>query len=395
MHRNLINRYLLSFLILSIVLFGLYLCLVGGYGSDEDTLPMIYTFEARLDDGRFVSSRFTSYPIPEIGIGFLSYFFGSFAANSVTFLFHVLGLLLIFFTFEKKLHFQRFNFFLILSLTSPILFFENLEPMDYSWAFLFFAIGTFFFSKKIFELAVLGFGFAIGCRINFLIFIILFIYFYNFKDNISFKKRSLIFLNTFIIGGLFYLPIWYDSSFGLNWITAARPIEQGIFGLVARFSYKSIMTFGLIQFILILYFLIKIKTNKNSDLKLLIILTISNFCLFLYIPAEKSYLQPAIIFLNLILINKFNKNIISLIIVLNFASWFVSYDFLRIQYKNNSICAPKHAINASFEFNFSKGALYDFLDTRKNIACWVDSNTIRGKRILEGKSTRVIKKNVK
>ena len=112
MHRNLINRYLLSFLILSIVLFGLYLCLVGGYGSDEDTLPMIYTFEARLDDGRFVSSRFTSYPIPEIGIGFLSYFFGSFAANSVTFLFHVLGLLLIFFTFEKKLHFQRFNFFL-------------------------------------------------------------------------------------------------------------------------------------------------------------------------------------------------------------------------------------------------------------------------------------------
>ena len=149
MHRNLINRYLLSFLILSIVLFGLYLCLVGGYGSDEDTLPMIYTFEARLDDGRFVSSRFTSYPIPEIGIGFLSYFFGSFAANSVTFLFHVLGLLLIFFTFEKKLHFQRFNFFLILSLTSPILFFENLEPMDYSWAFLFFAIGTFFFSKNI------------------------------------------------------------------------------------------------------------------------------------------------------------------------------------------------------------------------------------------------------
>ena len=148
MHRNLINRYLLSFLILSIVLFGLYLCLVGGYGSDEDTLPMIYTFEARLDDGRFVSSRFTSYPIPEIGIGFLSYFFGSFAANSVTFLFHVLGLLLIFFTFEKKLHFQRFNFFLILSLTSPILFFENLEPMDYSWAFLFFAIGTSFFFEK-------------------------------------------------------------------------------------------------------------------------------------------------------------------------------------------------------------------------------------------------------
>ena len=155
------------------------------------------------------------------------------------------------------------------------------------------------------------------------------------------------------------------------------------------------MTFGLIQLILILYFLIKIKISKNSDLKLLTILTISNFCLFLYIPAEKSYLQPAIIFLNLILIDKFNKNIVSLIIVLNFVSWFISYDFLKIQHKDNSVCAPKHAINASFQFTFSQGALYDFYDSRKNIACWVNANTIRGKRILEGKSTRVIKKNVK
>ncbi len=389
MNIDLINKYLLSFLVLSLIFLGFYLCFIGGYGSDEDTLPMIYTFEARLDDGRFVSSRFTSYPIPEIGIGFLSHFLGSFAANSVTFLFNILGLLLIYFTFQKKLNVQKLNLFLILSLTSPILFFENLEPMDYSWAFLFFAIGAFFFSKKIFELAILGFGFAIGCRINFIIFIIFFIYFYKLDENLSLKKKSLIFLNTFIVGGLFYLPIWYDNSFGLNWITSARPIEQGIFGLMARFGYKSIMTFGLIQLILILYFLIKTKFNNNYDLKLLIILTISNFGLFLYIPAEKSYLQPAIIFLNLVLINKFNKNIIILIIVLNVISWFVSYDFLKIKYKDNSICASKHAVDASFKLNFSKGALFNFLDTRKNIACWVNSNTNRGKRILKGKSTRV------
>tara|TARA_B110000259_G_scaffold127619_1_gene144249 strand:- start:1101 stop:1349 length:249 start_codon:yes stop_codon:yes gene_type:complete len=61
-------------LILSILVLGFYLCFVGGYGSDEDTLPMIYVFEARLADGRFVTSRFTGYPIPEIGIGFLATF---------------------------------------------------------------------------------------------------------------------------------------------------------------------------------------------------------------------------------------------------------------------------------------------------------------------------------
>ena len=66
---------------------------------------------------------------------------------------------------------------------------------------------------------------------------------------------------------------------------------------------------------------------------------------------------------------------------------------IKVEYKDNSICAPKHAINATFEFNFSKGAYYNFLNTRKNIGCWVNSNTERGKRILEGKSIRIPQKN--
>jgi hypothetical protein len=383
------NKYLSNFIILSLILFGFYLCYIGGYGSDEDTLPMIYVFEAKLADGRFVSSRFTSYPIPEIGIGFLSYFFGSFIANSVTYLFYLISLFLIYFSFQKKIDLNKLKLFLILSLSSPILFFENLEPMDYSWAFLFFSIGTYFFSKKIFELSILGFGFAIGCRINFLIFVLLFIYFYDFRENINFRKKSLIFLNTFIVGGLFYLPIWFDNSFNLNWITAARPIEQGIFGLIARFTYKSIMTFGVIQFILIAYFLIKFKFIKNHSSKLLIILTISNFLLFFYIPAEKSYLQPAIIFLNLILIEKLSKNFLIILIALNFLSWIISYDFLNVEYKDNSKCAPKHAISASLEFKLKKGAVKEFYDTREMILCWVNIDTERGKRIAEGKSTRV------
>ena len=261
--------------------------------------------------------------------------------------------------------------------------------MDYSWAFLFFSIGAFFFSKKIFELSILGFGFAIGCRINFLIFIILFIYLYNFKENIDLKKRSLIFLNVFIIGGLFYLPIWFDNSFNLSWITAARPVEQGILGLLARFSYKTIMTFGFIQFFLILYFFIKLNLQKNIDLKLLIILTISNFALFFYIPAEKSYLQPAIIFLYLILIEKFSKKLLIILIFLNFLSWIVSYDFLKIKYKDNSKCSPKEAISASLELSITNGALREFYDNRDMILCWVNTETERGKRIAAGKSIRV------
>ena len=385
---KLIEKYFTTTFIFLILIFGFYLCFIGGYGSDEDTLPMLYVFETRLTDGRFVTSRFTSYPIPEIGIGFLLYFFGSFVANSFTFLFNIIGLFLIYFSFNKNLNFNKLNLFLILCLSNPILFFENLEPMDYSWAFLFFSLGTFFFSRKIFELSIIAFGFAIGCRLNFLIFILFFIYFYDLKETINYKKRSLIFINIFVIGGLFYLPIWFDNGFGLSWITAARPTEQGIFGLIARFTHKSVMTFGLIQLLLIFFYLFKTKNNTKSDLKTLILLTISNLAIFLYIPAEKSYLQPAIIFFNLILIEKLKKNIIILLIILNFISWIVSYDFLRINYKDNSLCAPKHAVSASLELSFSYGALKNFYDTRKMIACWVNPNTDRGKKIMQGKPTR-------
>ena len=57
-------NFFIIFLISILLIFGVYLSFIGGYGSDEDTLPMIHVFEARLHDGRFVTSRFTSYPIP-------------------------------------------------------------------------------------------------------------------------------------------------------------------------------------------------------------------------------------------------------------------------------------------------------------------------------------------
>ena len=62
------------------ILLGFYLCKIGGYGSDEDTLPMIGTFIGYLN-GNFMTSRFTGYPVSEFIIGFLAYNFGSFSTN--------------------------------------------------------------------------------------------------------------------------------------------------------------------------------------------------------------------------------------------------------------------------------------------------------------------------
>ena len=399
MNTKLFKNHLLSFAILSIVAFAFYLCFVGGYGADEDTLPMIHVFEAKLYNGRFVTSRFTGYPVPELGIGFLAYFFGSYATNLVTFIFHLIGLFFIFFSFYQKIDIERLKIFLILCLSSPVLFFENLEPMDYSWAFLFFSMGTFFYSRKVFEIAILAFGFAIGCRLNFIIFIIPIIFFYDLKEDINIRRKVIIFFSIFIIGGLFYLPIWFYNSFNLNWISAARPLEQGFLGLFARFSYKSWSAIGYLQFFLILYGLKNLnlildkKTEPLVDkqTKPLIILIFLNLLLFLYIPAELSYLQPAIIFLYLIFIKKFKKSILVTLIVLNFINWGINFQFLKITHKDSSICGPKHAIDASIDLKFVPGAIHNFFVSRKMITCRINDGTERGRRIIEGKSIKVYK----
>ncbi|MDA7733621.1 hypothetical protein N8841_03950 [Candidatus Pelagibacter sp.] len=386
-----LEKYLLSFSIILIISYGFYLCFIGGYGSDEDTLPMIYVFEVKLGDGRFVSSRFTGYPIPEIGLGFLAYFFGSFAANSVTFLFHLVGLFLIFFSFYEKINIEKLKIFLILCLSSPVLFFENLEPIDYSWAFLFFSIGAFFYSRKVFELAILAFAFAVGCRINFLIFAIIFILFFDFRENIDIKKKLIICFSVFIVGGLFYLPVWFHNSFNLSWITAARPTEQGFFGLLARFSFKSWSAIGYLQIFLILYGFKNLNIISNNHTKSLTVLIISNLLLFLYIPAELSYLQPAIIFLYLIVIQRFKKSLIISLVVLNFVNWGINLQVLSITYKDNSICGSKQAIDASIELKITSGAIYNYFESREMIKCWVNEETERGQRIIKGKSIKIYK----
>ena len=225
-----------------------------------------------------------------------------------------------------------------------------------------------------------------------MIFVIPIIFFFDIGNNVSIKRKITIFFSIFIIGGLFYLPVWFDNSFKLDWITAARPLEQGFFGLFARFALKSWDAIGYLQFFLILYGLKNLNIffhKKDKPLIVLILLIIFNLLLFLYIPAELSYLQPAIIFLYLIIIKKFKKSLLVSLIILNFINWSVNVQFLNITHKDNTMCGPKHAIDASIDLRFVSGAVYKFLDSRKMIKCWIHEEDERSKRILEGKSIKI------
>ncbi len=378
---------------------AIYLCKIGGYGSDEDTLPMIGTFETILSTGKYMSSRFTGYPVAEIIIGFFSFFFGSFYINILIFFSFFLSLIIIYASFEKKFHFEnKLYLFLVLSLSNPVLFFDNLEPIDYSLALLFFSLGIYFFRYKKFQLSVLFFAICIGTRINFAIFIISFI----FLNDLEFKKyfikeKFFIALNSIFFGCLFYTPIWFSSKFSLSWLTAARPTDQGILGLSARYFYKLWLTFGNYSFFLLIFIIFLLLTKKKKIIKknlTYIGIIISNLLLFFYIPAELSYLQPCLIFLYLLLIKNIEKKFIYSIIFLNFFSWAIKFDIVKIKYKFDlgETCKniTREAVDVDFSLYIKEGSFNNFIKTRNTVICYSNDeiNSERYNKIKNGKALR-------
>jgi len=385
------NEKIFVYLILSAIIFlGFYLCFIGGYGSDEDTLPMIHVFEVIYRGLGYHTSRFTGNPLAELGIGFLSFYFGSFAANLVTYLFLLSGLIIFYITFDKKKSLEKLNFFIFLCLTSPILFFDNLEPVDYSWAFFFFSLGVFFLSRKLFELSIMFFAFSIGTRINYVLFVLVAILFYQFDEKISLLRRLSLFFASFIFGGLFYIPIWFYNSFDLSWLSAGRPTDQGLLGLLARFLYKLYVSIGYISsFILLIYLSKEFHRIKNiKNIKVLLLLCLANLLIFFWIPAEFSYLQLFLVIICLIIFNLNNKKFIYLICVGNLLSWIIFVSPIKVQYLDNQICTAKSAISANFEISIEKGFFYKYIESRDKIKCHVKGVSEREIRILKGQAIK-------
>jgi hypothetical protein len=374
------------FLILLIIAFGVYLSFIGGYGSDEDTMPMIGVFQSILYSGKLMSSRFTGYPVAEIGLGFLSHYFGSFAANLCTFIFLILAILFFYLGLAKTFNINNFLNFFILCLTSPILFFDNIEPIDYSWALFFFSLGIYLFKKNYLDFSSLVFGVCVGTRISFILFIAAFLFFHKNDKRIIISNRLTVFICSFIIGGLFYLPICYQFGFGFEWLSSARPIDQGMEGLFYRFIYKTIQSLGIPFFIgcaVLFFFRFKDFSRYIKFYPEILFIILSNLLLFLYIPAELSYLQPLLISLYFFISIFLSEKIVFFFIIANVVLWFVNFDYLKVKYRSDDICNKVEAVTASINFHFTNGALLNYLNTRDKIRCWIKDDE-RGKKILKG-----------
>lgn len=190
---------------------------------------------------------------------------------------------------------------------------------------------------------------------------------------------------TTFIGTLFFLPIWFNSGFGLDWVTAVRPINQGYLYLVARFFGKTWMAFGLLALPLCIYLLVKYfnKLHNLRNLKLLTLLIFSNLLIYLSIPADRSYLQLSLILFFLLLTYSPLRNLV-VVALLNVMSWFSLIQPLTFTFQSDKLCDPIEVVGAKFDPSLGNGELFIFLDGQNKSICYQDSVKDREKELNSG-----------
>ncbi len=373
-------EFLIIFLLLS---YSIYLCFINNYGWDWDTYAMLETFLNVKDNGIYTRSRGAGYLIPEIGIGFLAYNFGSTSINLITFSFLIISLFYFFKSGIKLLNLEKdksinFFLFLILCLSNHIVMRDSTIPMDYSWSLMLYSVGLYALSIKKYEISILFFSLCFGSRFNFIIFIIPTIVFLDNKI-INLEKKIIHILIIIFFGCMFYVPSWLQSNFDLNFIYSEQASfkTNSIFSIeeISRFAYKILKTFGIISFLLILYQFLKLK-NIIFKYKFYLILIFFNFLLFFIFPWEPSFLWLSIISIFFILVSQVSYKIIYLLIFFNLFNWFYQLEIVRIKYvKNNCFKSP---ISANISLHFTKGLVLSQQNRLDDVRCYPDllgSNT--------------------
>ena len=131
----------------------------------------------------------------------------------------------------------------------------------------------------------------------------------------------------------------------------------------------------------------ELNTSKLNNLKyskILIGIILINLIIFLFIPAELSYLQPSLLAFYFLIFLNFKKQLIYSLICLHFLSWVIEFQPLKIYYKSNDICNNVEAVSADINPSLQKGRLFQYINSRDKIKCWIKNDDSRSLKILRG-----------
>ncbi|WP_231597176.1 hypothetical protein [Synechococcus sp. CBW1004] len=279
-----------------------------------------------------------------------------------------------------------------MALTSTVLAFDNIISIDYPWATFFWVIGCATLkNSKARSNSIIPMALAIGSRPIFALFAISSIYLIDHKFSrepanwiVRFKERLSTIITTTFAGGLFYLPAWFWHNFGLSWISAEPPDNQGLIGLAGRFILKLIQAFGLVQtliIIVIVVLLVMAKRNRNHtllimskhDANFLGAIVISNLLIFARMPVQLSYLQPLLLCCFYILSRLRNSKLLIaalMIIGFNLINWTWQPRIVKIDYESDDICSKTVATGAKIQLWVDDGRILEFEKGSRKAKCY-------------------------
>lgn len=364
-HNKSVENLILDSIILILFIWSVYFALNSFAGIDRDISGILKTYVIMQEFGEYNPSRFYGHPLAELIIGFLFTNFGFKISLFLILIIFYCSLFLLYKSFDISNNVIKLKFFIILSISNIQLLFDNMSLTDYPLSLLFFSIGVFLIKKKKELLfGIIFLSFSVACRMNFFLFVIIFLFYY-FKL-LNFNSFKYLFLLA-LISGLFYFPIFIEYKLTFNFISNKGGPDLSLGEILPRFIYKIIDLLGYLQFVIISIYFAIIYKKKKLKLDLATYLMVSNLLLFLLIPTKTSIISLFLILLYIILTKHFNKKVIIFIIILNLSnSFFYNFSFLKINYLNNDICAAKKALDAQIQFKIVKGKMYDLLKKSEN-----------------------------
>ena len=377
---------------LAIASTSISLAINSNYGGHHDIYLMLGSFLSVLHEGIYVPSRFTGYPVAEIGIGASAWIGGSSLSNTLNYSLFLASVLAFPFCFDAKPTLTRYLAFTCMTLSSTVLAFDNIMSIDYPWSTFFWIAACA--SLKQFEnrtIAIIPLALAIGSRPVFALFALAAILLVDGKQSemprnllTRLQERWVEMVTVTFTGCLFYLPAWLKHGFGLSWISAVAPDNQGFTGLVARFTFKLIGSFGVFQSSILLALGIYIcfcwlskRKNKlkitGNDARFLLTISAINLIVFARMPVQLSYLQPLLycVYYAISRLRDIKLAAIAVLLAgLNLLNWKYQPKIIKISYESTELCSKTVARDAKLGLWIDEGRMDEFKRNSKKSQCY-------------------------
>jgi hypothetical protein len=267
-----------------------------GYGADNDTWLMLGTWDALVDQHRYVPSRAPGYVVAEVAIGALGDVGGHWLSNAASLLLGAAALVCLHGLVRRRTATPASALLLvaIVGLT-PAFVIAATTSIDYVYGLAFFLAGWWALERSL-PTAVGGalLGVAGAARLSYAPLGLLVLLLGPGRDRTG-PQRALAVGVVAVITVLAYVPPFrYDD--GLDFLSADRPTGQGVVGIAGRALLKGGDVLGLLGTaagLAVLVLAVRARRRAAGDGWVLAVVAVQ-LVVWVWLPAEPSYLLPAL-----------------------------------------------------------------------------------------------------